>query len=126
VLSCAPPELVDFRKALGQVMCRRGEQRVRDEAEQVRGLLATPIERLGFSVRTYHCLKLAHADTLGELAGKTEEQLISIRNFGKRSLCEITDKLGDFEMKLQPNRVLLGDQFGEGLLRAIPDDIGDG
>lgn len=119
VLSCGPSDLDDFREALGHVLYHREERRVLD-------LLATPIERLDFSVRTYNCLKISGICTLGELAGKTEEQLISIRNFGNRSLTEVVAKLDKYEMKLQPNPVLLGDQFREELGKAIPDNADDG
>jgi DNA-directed RNA polymerase alpha subunit len=114
VLSCDTTELLDYCEAHGHV------QRCR-EAERERQLLATPIEQLGFSVRTYNCLKLANVDTLGELAGKTEDRLVSIRNFGRSSLAEVKVRLAEHDLKLLPDPVLLGDQFEEELRKAYPD-----
>lgn len=114
VMSCDSDELLGFKMAHEQLQQHR-EQKLLDER------LATPIEGLGFSVRTYNCLKRANVDTLGELAGKTEEQLFSIRHFGRRSLVEVTDKLEKHDLRLQPNPVLLGELFGEELRKAYPE-----
>ncbi|MGQ9730225.1 MAG: DNA-directed RNA polymerase subunit alpha C-terminal domain-containing protein, partial [Candidatus Zipacnadales bacterium] len=60
---------------------------------EVSSLLQVPIENLDFSVRTYNCLKKEKIDTLGVLIENTADDLLSIRNFGKRSLQEVIDKL---------------------------------
>lgn len=51
------------------------------------------IEELDFSVRTYNCLKKANILTIGELAQIPEGELMQIRNFGKKSLTEVKEKL---------------------------------
>jgi DNA-directed RNA polymerase subunit alpha len=51
------------------------------------------IEELDFSVRTYNCLKKANIQTIADLARTTEEELMNIRNFGRKSLVEVVDKL---------------------------------
>ncbi len=51
------------------------------------------IEELDFSVRTYNCLKKANILTIGELAQIPESELMQIRNFGKKSLTEVKEKL---------------------------------
>ena len=51
------------------------------------------IEELDFSVRTYNCLKKASVLTIGELIKFPESELMQIRNFGKKSLTEVKDKL---------------------------------
>jgi DNA-directed RNA polymerase subunit alpha len=51
------------------------------------------IEELDFSVRTYNCLKKANILTIGELAQISESELMQIRNFGKKSLTEVKEKL---------------------------------
>ena len=51
------------------------------------------IEELDFSVRTYNCLKKANILTIGELVQTTEADLMQIRNFGKKSLVEVREKL---------------------------------
>ncbi len=58
------------------------------------------IEELDFSVRTYNCLKKANVLTIGELAQLTENDLMQIRNFGKKSLTEVKEKLALLGLKL--------------------------
>ena len=52
-----------------------------------------PIEEMDFSVRTFNCLKKEGLNTLGALQQRTAEDLLEIRNFGKRSLDEVIEKL---------------------------------
>jgi len=59
------------------------------------------IEDLDFSVRTYNCLKKEGVDTLGQLVQHAEEELMAIRNFGKRSLSEVVEKLVQFDLTLK-------------------------
>lgn len=60
------------------------------------------IEELDFSVRTYNCLKKANVLTIRELAQLSEVDLINIRNFGKKSLNEVKDKLTSMGLNLAP------------------------
>jgi DNA-directed RNA polymerase subunit alpha len=53
----------------------------------------TPIEELDLSVRAFNCLKANDIGTVGQLLGKKEEELLSLRNFGRKSLDEIKEKL---------------------------------
>ena len=65
-----------------------------DEDElRVQRLLETKVEELELSVRSSNCLKNAHIRTIGELIRKSEEEIARTRNFGKKSLQEIKDKL---------------------------------
>ncbi len=59
------------------------------------------IEELDFSVRTYNCLKKANIMTIGELVQRTEGDLMQIRNFGKKSLNEVKEKLASFGLSLK-------------------------
>jgi len=54
------------------------------------------IEELDFSVRTYNCLKKANIQTVADLVRTSEEELMNIRNFGRKSLVEVQDKLAQF------------------------------
>jgi DNA-directed RNA polymerase subunit alpha len=54
------------------------------------------IEELDFSVRTYNCLKKANIQTVADLVRASEEELMNIRNFGRKSLVEVQDKLLQF------------------------------
>ena len=56
-------------------------------------LASTPIEELDLSVRAFNCLKANDISTVGQLLAKKEEELMSLRNFGKKSLDEIKERL---------------------------------
>lgn len=58
------------------------------------------IEDLDFSVRTYNCLKRAGINTIGDLVAKSEDEMMKVRNLGKKSLEEVIQKLEDMEMSL--------------------------
>ena len=60
------------------------------------------IEELDFSQRTYNCLRRAGLLTLRHLAAVTESDLTSIRGFGKKSLHEVRDKLGEHGLAIKP------------------------
>ncbi len=53
----------------------------------------TPVEDLDLSVRSFNCLKRAGITTVGELIQKTEDEMMKVRNLGKKSLKEVKDKL---------------------------------
>jgi len=53
------------------------------------------IEELDLSVRSYNCLKRAGINTVGELVRKTEDEMMKVRNLGKKSLEEVEHKLLD-------------------------------
>jgi len=59
------------------------------------------IEELDFSVRTYNCLKKANVLTIGELVQLTEADLLNIRNFVKKSLNEVKEKLESLNLSLR-------------------------
>lgn len=72
------------------------------EEEEVRNkILDTPIEDVEFSVRTFNCLKKESINTLGELIQRNENDLLNIRNFGKRSLDEVLEKLAQYDLHLK-------------------------
>ncbi len=59
------------------------------------------IEELDFSVRTYNCLKKANVLTIGELVQISEPELMGIRNFGRKSLNEVKEKLEQMGLSLR-------------------------
>jgi len=63
------------------------------EIERLKGVLRMNIEELEFSVRASNCLKAANIKILGELVKRTEAEMLKTRNFGKKSLSEIKEKL---------------------------------
>ncbi|MDO5731531.1 DNA-directed RNA polymerase subunit alpha [Corynebacterium sphenisci] len=70
------------------------------EAEDV-AAFSTPIEDLEFSMRSYNCLKREQIDTVGQLAAKTESDLLDIRNFGDKSITEVKEKLAELGLSLK-------------------------
>ncbi len=60
-----------------------------------------PIEELDLSVRSYNCLKRAGINTVAELVDKTDEEMIKVRNLGKKSLEEVKQKLGAIGLSLK-------------------------
>ena len=68
--------------------------------ESIINWLNTPVEELELSVRSSNCLKNANIRTSGELTKKTEDDITKTRNFGKKSLQEIKEKLQEWNLTL--------------------------
>ena len=66
-------------------------------------VLDLPIEELDLSVRSYNCLKRAGINAVEELIKKTEEDMMKIRNLGKKSLDEVKSKLDELGLALRPS-----------------------
>jgi DNA-directed RNA polymerase subunit alpha len=64
-------------------------------------VLEMAIEELEFSVRSYNCLKRANINTIGELTEKTEDEMMKVRNLGKKSLEEVKSKLAERGLSLK-------------------------
>lgn len=62
--------------------------------------LDVAIEDLDFSVRTYNCLKRAGINTIGDLVARSEDEMMKVRNLGKKSLEEVIVKLEDMGLSL--------------------------
>ena len=65
------------------------------------GVLATPLAQIELSVRVRRVLDRLKIKTLGELAGKTEPELLACQNFGKTSLDEVNLRLKDYGLTLR-------------------------
>ena len=65
----------------------------RGEKSSQSRLMDTPIEELDLSVRAFNCLKANEIQTVGQLLQKREDELLALRNFGRKSLDEIKEKL---------------------------------
>ena len=59
------------------------------------------IEELDLSVRSYNCLKRAGVHTVEDLASKTEEDMMRVRNLGRKSLEEVLQKMESLGLSLQ-------------------------
>jgi DNA-directed RNA polymerase subunit alpha len=71
-----------------------------EDDERIRQILNTPVEELELSVRSSNCLKNANIRTIGELTRRTEDDIAKTRNFGKKSLQEIKEKLKEWNLSL--------------------------
>ncbi len=70
----------------------------KEEQDKVQDLT---IEELDLSVRSYNCLKRANITTVQELTQRTEEDMMKVRNLGKKSLKEVRDKLKDIGLSFK-------------------------
>ena len=75
-------------------------EKEQDEKEKV---LEMTIEELDLSVRSYNCLKRASINTVQELTAKTEDEMMKVRNLGKKSLEEVIHKLHELGFTLKPS-----------------------
>jgi DNA-directed RNA polymerase subunit alpha len=69
-------------------------------SSRVKDLLTQPVDIIELSVRASNCLKAAKIKTINELVSKSEEELLNFKNFGKKSLDEIVDRLKELGLSL--------------------------
>ena len=60
-----------------------------------------PIEDLNFSVRTYNCLKRANMNTVADMMARSREDMMKVRNLGKKSMEEVDEKLASIGLELR-------------------------
>ncbi len=75
---------------------------VEKEEEAKDKILVMTIEELDLSVRSYNCLKRAGINSVEELTQKTEEDMIKVRNLGRKSLEEVEQKLNELSLGFRP------------------------
>ncbi len=80
---------------------KEAEIMVEKEEDEKEKVLEMPIEELDLSVRSYNCLKRAGINTVDELAKKTPEEMMKVRNLGKKSLQEIQNKLAELGLSFK-------------------------
>ncbi len=80
---------------------QNAEIMVEKEEDQKEKVLEMTIEELDLSVRSYNCLKRAGINTVQELTQKTEEDMMEVRNLGRKSLEEVQEKLGELGLSLR-------------------------
>lgn len=74
---------------------------VEKEEDKKEKVLEMTVEDLDLSVRSYNCLKRAAINTVEELTQKTVDDMMKVRNLGKKSLEEVEKKLADLELSLK-------------------------
>jgi DNA-directed RNA polymerase subunit alpha len=86
----------------------REEAAAPDVDPRLAEMLSKPIEELDLSVRSANCLKNANIRTLGDLVQRTEREMLSTKNFGRKSLDEIKDVLASLGLSFGMARVPAG------------------
>ncbi len=85
------------------------EDKINDQDIQLRNLLKKNIDEMELSVRSHNCLQAAGISTIYELVTKEENQMLKFKNFGRKSLTELQEKLGgmglSFGMKIDQGLV---------------------
>ena len=76
---------------------------VEKEEDQKEKALEMTIEELELSVRSFNCLKRAAINTVEELTHRSEEDMMKVRNLGKKSLDEVKHKLEELGLSLRPS-----------------------
>jgi DNA-directed RNA polymerase subunit alpha len=90
-------------------------EEVSQENTRLKKLLNMSVNEIELSVRAANCLNNANITSVGQLAMKTEAEMLKYRNFGKKSLNEIKDKLHQLQLGL-------GMKFESGLVDLPPED----
>ena len=73
---------------------------VKTEDDKQQQVLKMLIEEMDLSVRSYNCLKRANIHTVEDLTKKTEEDMLKVRNLGRKSLDEVINKLASYGLAL--------------------------
>ena len=76
---------------------------VEKEDDQKEKVLEMSIDELELSVRSYNCLKRAGINTVEELCNRTSEDMMKVRNLGRKSLEEVLAKLKELGLQLNPS-----------------------
>jgi len=87
--------LYDNAEEIGDIMVEKSED------QKARTLEKMPIEELELSVRSFNCLKRANINTVENLINKSEEDMMNVRNLGRKSLEEIKQKLEELSLGLK-------------------------
>ncbi|NMW84985.1 DNA-directed RNA polymerase subunit alpha [Peptoniphilus sp. AGMB00490] len=75
---------------------------VEKEEDQKEKVLEMTVEELDLSVRSFNCLKRAGINSVEELTNRTESEMMKVRNLGRKSLLEVTEKLEELGLSLKP------------------------
>jgi DNA-directed RNA polymerase subunit alpha len=82
------------------ILFDKGEMQVNRDRDEILAKLALKINEIELSVRSTNCLANANIDTIGELVVMPESEMLRFRNFGKKSLTEIKQKLDELGLSL--------------------------
>ena len=82
---------------------KTAEVMVEPRNDSVEKAMVMSIDELELSVRSYNCLKRAGINTVEELCSKTSEDMMKVRNLGRKSLEEVLSKLKELGLQLKPS-----------------------
>ncbi len=82
---------------------KSAEVMIEKESDEKEKVLEMNIDELELSVRSYNCLKRAGINTVEELCDKTSEDMMKVRNLGRKSLEEVLAKLKELGLSLKPS-----------------------
>lgn len=73
---------------------------VKTDDDKQQQILSMKIEDMDLSVRSYNCLKRANIHTVEDLIRKNEDEMLKVRNLGRKSLDEVIQKLESYGLSL--------------------------
>ena len=79
---------------------KNAEIMIEKEESKIEKVLETTIEELDLSVRSYNCLKRAGINTVQDLTARSENDMMKVRNLGRKSLEEVIAKLDGMGLSL--------------------------
>lgn len=90
------------------------------ELEEMERILKMSVKEIELTVRAANCLDQANIYTIGELVGKSEPEMLKFRNFGKKSLEEIVQKLKKYDLTLGMDVDTIYQKISDARSRGIP------
>ncbi len=88
-------------------VAQQAEVMIEKEDDEKEKVLEMSIDELELSVRSYNCLKRAGINTVEELTNKTPEDMMKVRNLGRKSLEEVLAKLKELNSGTEPRRRII-------------------
>ncbi len=95
------------------------EVKLDPELEEMERILELPVREIELTVRAANCLAAAEIETIGDLVSKTDAEMLKFRNFGKKSLEEIVQKLKKYDLHLGMDVEGIQNQIREARSRGI-------
>lgn len=89
-------------KQIGDLFIDNYNQNIKQNSKK-ENVFEMGIEELDLEVRSYNCLKRAGINTVEELTNKTSEDMMKVRNLGRKSLEEVLAKLKELGLQLNPS-----------------------
>lgn len=103
IISLAAKIINDHMKLFVELVDNMSEQNilVSQDDDKAQKVLEMSVEDLDLSVRSYNCLKRANIHTVADLTRRTEDDMLKVRNLGRKSLEEVVKKLEDLGLSLK-------------------------